>query len=135
MLKKRFGRGSYGEVWLAFYWNCHQDHNASIWSKRNGHSSFDASLNSTKRNSSCGSANDCSSGSPDGDLFVLKRIMVIGLLFDPILLLFCLNKASALNVVDIYVFITLLSSVLHVKLICTHLSYFVACAVYIKIKH
>jgi hypothetical protein len=68
-------------------------------------------------------------------LFVLKRIMVIGLLFDPILLLFCLNKASALNVVDIYVFITLLSSVLHVKLICTHLSYFVACAVYIKIKH
>jgi hypothetical protein len=41
-------------------------------------------------------------------LFVLKRIMVIGLLFDPILLLFCLNKASALNVVDIYVFTTLL---------------------------
>lgn len=76
VLKKRFGRGSYGEVWLAFYWNCHQDHNASSWSKRNGHSSFDASLNSTKRNSSCGSANDCSSGSPDGDLFVLKRIMV-----------------------------------------------------------
>lgn len=76
VLKKRFGRGSYGEVWLAFYWNCHQDHNASSWSKRNGHSSFDGSLNSTKRNSSCGSANDCSSGSPDGDLFVLKRIMV-----------------------------------------------------------
>ncbi|KAJ6306595.1 hypothetical protein OIU78_021836 [Salix suchowensis] len=76
VLKKRCGRGSYGEVWLAFYWNFDQDHNASSWSKKNGHSSFDAGFNSTKRNSSCGSADDCSSGSPDGDLFVLKRIMV-----------------------------------------------------------
>lgn len=77
LLKKRLGHGSYGEVWLAFYWNCHENHNASSWSYMNGHNSFHAILNSTEENSNHSSTNGCSAGSPDGDLFVLKRIMVI----------------------------------------------------------
>ncbi|KAM1057866.1 hypothetical protein COP1_031177 [Malus domestica] len=46
VLKKRFGRGSYGEVWLAFNWNCHQGNNTS------------------------------NSSLPDENLLILKRIMV-----------------------------------------------------------
>ncbi|XVF32510.1 hypothetical protein REPUB_Repub17cG0089000 [Reevesia pubescens] len=75
ILKKRFGRGSYGEVWLSFSWNCHQGSNASSWSEENkntniGDIHFD--------NSSCSntSSDDSHVGSPDGNLFILKRIMV-----------------------------------------------------------
>lgn len=46
VLKKRFGRGSYGEVWLAFNWNYHQGSNTS------------------------------NSSLPDENLLILKRIMV-----------------------------------------------------------
>ncbi|ONH93503.1 hypothetical protein PRUPE_8G235000 [Prunus persica] len=46
VLKKRFGRGSYGEVWLAFNWNYHQGTNMS------------------------------NSSLPDENLLILKRIMV-----------------------------------------------------------
>ncbi|CAI0434073.1 unnamed protein product, partial [Linum tenue] len=61
VLKKRFGRGSYGEVWLAFHWNCHQDTNVS---------------NSTFKNENISSNHGQSAGSFDDDLFILKRIMV-----------------------------------------------------------
>ncbi|XP_031373525.1 uncharacterized protein LOC116188362 isoform X3 [Punica granatum] len=55
VLKKRFGRGSYGEVWLAVHWNCCQASNS--WQRIN---------------SSC---TNCSSGA-DANLFILKRLMV-----------------------------------------------------------
>ncbi|XP_017979327.1 PREDICTED: uncharacterized protein LOC18613280 isoform X2 [Theobroma cacao] len=71
VLKKRFGRGSYGEVWLSFSWNCHQGSNASSWSEENQNTSFGGS-------SSCSntSSHDSNAGFPDGNLFILKRIMV-----------------------------------------------------------
>ncbi|EOX94652.1 Phosphatase 2C family protein isoform 4 [Theobroma cacao] len=71
VLKKRFGRGSYGEVWLSFSWNCHQGSNASSWSEENQNTIFGGS-------SSCSntSSHDSNAGFPDGNLFILKRIMV-----------------------------------------------------------
>ncbi|KAJ3697501.1 hypothetical protein LUZ61_001206 [Rhynchospora tenuis] len=65
-LKRKFDRGSYGEVWLAFHWNCSQD--------------FDE-LNNSSQHSSHSSSNNmsdaiCFTNPTDGDLFILKRIMV-----------------------------------------------------------
>ncbi|XP_022727562.1 probable inactive protein kinase At3g63330 isoform X12 [Durio zibethinus] len=78
ILKKRFGRGSYGEVWLSFSWNCHQGSNASSWSEENKNTNFDDSHFDTYNSSSCSntSSHDSHVGSPDGNLFILKRIMV-----------------------------------------------------------
>ncbi|KDP21400.1 hypothetical protein JCGZ_21871 [Jatropha curcas] len=76
ILKKRFGRGSYGEVWLAFYWNCHEDKNASSWTGKNENISSTNCFNANRRNSDHRTTHDCSAGSPDDDLFILKRIMV-----------------------------------------------------------
>uniref|UniRef100_A0A2P2JLE2 Uncharacterized protein LOC105649936 n=1 Tax=Rhizophora mucronata TaxID=61149 RepID=A0A2P2JLE2_RHIMU len=64
VLKKRFGRGSYGEVWLAFYWNCQKDGNDS------------SCINSNVESSSYSSTHQCNTGSLDDSLFILKRIMV-----------------------------------------------------------
>ncbi|KAL6654871.1 hypothetical protein ACP70R_008336 [Stipagrostis hirtigluma subsp. patula] len=74
-LKKRFDRGSYGEVWLAFHWNCSEDVDIL---KDSSH--FTSIFNSDSYN--CTSSNTMSSdeshgsGTLDGDLFILKRIMV-----------------------------------------------------------
>ncbi|XP_062197155.1 uncharacterized protein LOC133900076 isoform X2 [Phragmites australis] len=73
-LKKRFDRGSYGEVWLAFRWNCSIDIDVH---KDPLHSTI---LKSDSDN--CTSSNTTSSDGShasdtiDGDLFILKRIMV-----------------------------------------------------------
>ncbi|XVE77828.1 hypothetical protein DITRI_Ditri13aG0093700 [Diplodiscus trichospermus] len=77
-LKKRFGRGSYGEVWLSFSWNCHQGSNASSWSDENKNANFSDINFDTYGSSSCSntSSHDSHVGSPDGNLFILKRIMV-----------------------------------------------------------
>ncbi|KAK4742810.1 hypothetical protein SAY87_000811 [Trapa incisa] len=78
VLKKRFGRGSYGEVWLAVHWNCCQESNSSKPTKQRINTSsssnfrFDPSLRNSL-NSSC--TDNCSSGA-DEDLFILKRLMV-----------------------------------------------------------
>ncbi|KAJ9188083.1 hypothetical protein P3X46_003477 [Hevea brasiliensis] len=76
VLKKRFGQGSYGEVWLAFYWNCHQDRNASRWTGKNENISFTSCSDANRRSSSRSTTQDCNASSLDDDLFILKRIMV-----------------------------------------------------------
>ena len=77
MLKKRFGRGSYGEVWLAFHWDCDQGSNSSGWSEKdNNMSSNTIPFNSQVGNIDSYSDNNHSSPR-DNNLFILKRIMVI----------------------------------------------------------
>ncbi|KAL0925846.1 hypothetical protein M5K25_004217 [Dendrobium thyrsiflorum] len=79
-LKRRFDRGSYGEVWLAFRWNCSNEHDAS----HSLHSGQAYSLGSPRLtthlydvSSSVSPPNEsCNSNSSDGDSFILKRIMV-----------------------------------------------------------
>ncbi|KAL2934551.1 hypothetical protein RDABS01_017670 [Bienertia sinuspersici] len=77
ILRKRFGRGAYGEVWLAFQWNCSQGINARNWNKDNiTPSRHHLNLESCDENSgNFTSSHDCPSGSTDGNLFILKRIM------------------------------------------------------------
>ncbi|XP_078173046.1 kinase superfamily protein isoform X2 [Carex rostrata] len=65
-LKRKFDRGSYGEVWLAFHWSCSQDMDElSNSSQHYSHSS--------NNNISSGI---CFTNLTEGDLFILKRIMV-----------------------------------------------------------
>ncbi|KGN61734.2 hypothetical protein Csa_006170 [Cucumis sativus] len=70
VLKKRFARGSYGEVWLAFHGNC-QEAFSSVGENDNVscNSSFDA------RNYGC-SSNSSQAYSQENNLFIMKRVMV-----------------------------------------------------------
>ncbi|XP_023638549.1 uncharacterized protein LOC17887207 isoform X2 [Capsella rubella] len=61
VLKKKFGRGAFGEVWLAFHWNCYQGNNATSWNNK--------AVNTSKNG-----VND-DAYVPDNS-FILKRIMV-----------------------------------------------------------
>ncbi|XP_068492749.1 probable inactive protein kinase At3g63330 isoform X5 [Phaseolus vulgaris] len=64
VLKKSFGRGSFGEVWLAFHWSCNQDSNATKRSRDDTNTS------------SSSTASDCENGPSNYTLYILKRIMV-----------------------------------------------------------
>lgn len=80
ILKKRFDRGSYGEVWVAFHWNYLQqnyDSNSSV--KNKTFQFYTTHLGSEDRTSQRRtSETDFGSGSaPSSDkIFILKRIMV-----------------------------------------------------------
>lgn len=67
VLKKSFGRGSFGEVWLAFHWNCYQDSNV----EKENRDDTNTTNNTT--------ASDCQNGPSNYTLYILKRIMVIRL--------------------------------------------------------
>ncbi|XP_047315868.1 uncharacterized protein LOC124919630 [Impatiens glandulifera] len=78
ILKKRFDRGAFGEVWLAYYWNCSEGSNVSRVYPRKQSNSFnnihlgmhDGNFH-TKFN-----ASDSNFSNGGDNLFILKRIMV-----------------------------------------------------------
>ncbi|XP_052185941.1 uncharacterized protein LOC127797256 isoform X2 [Diospyros lotus] len=72
VLKRRFDRGAFGEVWLAFYWNCTKANNSSNWDLEDGKFSF----YSIDRDPYDGSNSETSSSSLGDGMFILKRIMV-----------------------------------------------------------
>ncbi|CAL4987177.1 unnamed protein product [Urochloa decumbens] len=74
-LKRRFDRGSYGEVWLAFHWNCSEDIDLHKEPRHFTTIPKSDSYNCTNSNT-MPSDEDRVSDTVDGDLFILKRIMV-----------------------------------------------------------
>lgn len=76
-LKKRFARGSYGEVWLAFHWDCWHGTNGSNFNGKN-HNISSSSFHFDSNHSS--STHNCRADSSEENLFILKRIMVIVLI-------------------------------------------------------
>ncbi|XP_058191468.1 uncharacterized protein LOC131308546 isoform X1 [Rhododendron vialii] len=77
ILKKRYGRGAFGEVWLAFYWNGTDGSNASNWGQHNTRGFNTLHFDTYGRNSQTNSsARDFNRGAPEDNLFILKRIMV-----------------------------------------------------------
>ncbi|KAL8548181.1 hypothetical protein ACS0TY_007489 [Phlomoides rotata] len=78
ILKKKFDRGAYGEVWLAFNWNCSQvgkDFRSKHVDKRVLYRNeqlraYDKNIDTNVF------AEDCSADYSDNNMFILKRIMV-----------------------------------------------------------
>ncbi|XP_020258916.1 uncharacterized protein LOC109835349 isoform X3 [Asparagus officinalis] len=78
VLKRRFDRGSYGEVWLAFHWNCSEDYDAFSPTLKNV-TRFVGDLHLTPHGGNMNytpSNNQCFNESSDDNMFILKRIMV-----------------------------------------------------------
>uniref|UniRef100_A0A453SJP9 protein-serine/threonine phosphatase n=1 Tax=Aegilops tauschii subsp. strangulata TaxID=200361 RepID=A0A453SJP9_AEGTS len=75
-LKRRFDRGSYGEVWLAFRWNCSDDVDVHKDPSHFNTILTPDSYNCTSSNTTSSSDENHGSDMIDGDLFILKRIMV-----------------------------------------------------------
>lgn len=78
ILKRRFDRGSYGEVWLAFHCNCSQNGDALNQMSKSKTSPvsilrLDPHNLSVETNSS---RHQCFNDTASDDLFILKRIMV-----------------------------------------------------------
>ncbi|XP_042412313.1 uncharacterized protein LOC122001564 isoform X2 [Zingiber officinale] len=80
VLKRRFDRGSYGEVWLAFHWNCSLDNDAYKSSHKMFYhfaSTIEMEESKCSSNANTNSSNKrCFSDQNDDNLFILKRIMV-----------------------------------------------------------
>ncbi|XP_054801635.1 uncharacterized protein LOC129305686 isoform X2 [Prosopis cineraria] len=75
VLKKKFGRGSYGEVWLAFLWNCQVGNDTKLSKDNNNFSLSFINFDSYNRNSSS-STHECQNGPSNHNMYILKRIMV-----------------------------------------------------------
>ncbi|KAI4349468.1 hypothetical protein L6164_010054 [Bauhinia variegata] len=75
VFKRRVGRGSYGEVWLAFHWNCYHGGNVSEWSADYKNNSLYIDSDLYNRNSSSPN-HDCEDGHTNHNMYILKRIMV-----------------------------------------------------------
>ncbi|WMV47268.1 hypothetical protein MTR67_040653, partial [Solanum verrucosum] len=73
ILKKKYDRGSYGEVWLAFYWNCSHVIKSPKGSNFSANTMNEGANNETRKNPS--SADVCDDGPSKGSMFILKRIM------------------------------------------------------------
>uniref|UniRef100_M8BLP7 protein-serine/threonine phosphatase n=1 Tax=Aegilops tauschii TaxID=37682 RepID=M8BLP7_AEGTA len=76
-LKRRFDRGSYGEVWLAFRWNCSDDVDVHKDPSHFNTILTPDSYNCTSSNTTSSSDENHGSDMIDGDLFILKRIMPV----------------------------------------------------------
>lgn len=77
-LKRKFDRGSYGEVWLAFHWNCSEE-SPGVNNFHPNVPDASSSLHSHEGKSNNGSNSSTKQnfvGSVDDDYFILKRIMV-----------------------------------------------------------
>ncbi|GAB2220745.1 hypothetical protein Droror1_Dr00008416 [Drosera rotundifolia] len=77
ILKKRFGRGAYGEVWLAFHWNCspHIITSKGEFTNRSS-SSCHLKFDSREESEDSSGQHDFLGDSQYNTLFILKRIMV-----------------------------------------------------------
>ncbi|KAF3552768.1 hypothetical protein F2Q69_00014188 [Brassica cretica] len=77
VLKKKFGRGAFGEVWLAFHWNCYQGSNASSWIQEDENTSKSgAHTNEYADNVTSSTSTDQYDANGPDNSFILKRIMV-----------------------------------------------------------
>lgn len=106
ILKRRFDRGSYGEVWLACHWNCSQNGDALNQMSKSKTSPvsilcLDPHNLSVETNSS---QHQCFNDTASDDLFILKRIMVrkICLLCASIITFFFYSKFQKWTSVILY---------------------------------
>ncbi|GER24870.1 protein phosphatase 2C family protein [Striga asiatica] len=78
VLKKKFDRGAYGEVWLAFNWNCSQvGKDLKWWHAEDNVLHRNESPRAYDENIATSFFNERSNvGRSDKDMFILKRIMV-----------------------------------------------------------
>ncbi|XP_048138783.1 probable inactive protein kinase At3g63330 isoform X6 [Rhodamnia argentea] len=76
VLEKRFGRGSFGEVWLAFHWNCCEESSSFDWSQQLKNVSSDAMLSGSSSRQFFNSSSTHNYSNAADNLFILKRIRV-----------------------------------------------------------
>ena len=74
VLKKRFGQGSYGEVWLAFHGNCQE---AFTPVGENIYDSCNSSFGDANARNGRYSSNSSQAYALEDNVFIMKRVMVI----------------------------------------------------------
>ncbi|XP_057800960.1 uncharacterized protein LOC131016306 isoform X2 [Salvia miltiorrhiza] len=78
ILKKKFDRGAFGEVWLAFNWNCSQvgKYSQRKYVEENGFYRNERTTAHDENEDTNTIFEDCKGGNSDDNMFILKRIMV-----------------------------------------------------------